>query len=110
MKETRRVLYRLPQVIKAIQNGETVYVVEREKDADNLCKRGFVATCNAGGAGKWFKEYNEALQGARIVLSRDNDEAGLKHRDKVGHNLQGIAASVQALELPDLPEKGDVSD
>ena len=110
MKETRRVLYRLPQVIKAIQNGETVYVVEGEKDADNLCKRGFVATCNAGGAGKWFKEYNEALQGARIVLSRDNDEAGLKHRDKVGHNLQGIAASVQALELPDLPEKGDVSD
>ena len=110
MKGVRRVLYRLPQVIKAVQNGETIYIVEGEKDADNLCKRGLIATCNVGGAGKWYKDSGEAVRGARVVVLRDNDDPGLDHQEKVSRALQGVAATVQALELPGLPEKGDVSD
>ena len=49
MQGVERVLYRLPEVLAA---GE-VWVVEGEKDADSLAALGIVATCNAGGAGKW---------------------------------------------------------
>jgi hypothetical protein len=44
------------------------------------------------------------------VLIHDNDEPGRTHMHKVAANLKGLAASIKWLELPDLPEKGDVSD
>ena len=49
----RRVLYRLPGVIEAVAAGQTVYVVEGEKDVHALERAGAVATCNPMGAGKW---------------------------------------------------------
>lgn len=45
--------YRLPELIKAINSGEIVFVVEGEKDVDNLAGVGVVATTNHGSAGKW---------------------------------------------------------
>src|SRR5690242_11411380 len=39
LKGTPRLLYRLPELIEA-RGDQTVYVVEGEKDADNLSKRG----------------------------------------------------------------------
>ena len=44
--DVRRVPYRLPELIKAVTNNETIYIPEGEKDVDNLAKIGFVATCN----------------------------------------------------------------
>jgi hypothetical protein len=52
--DVRRVLYRLPDVLAA--KGESVFVVEGEKDADALMKLNLCATTNAGGAGKWRAE------------------------------------------------------
>ena len=40
----------------------TVFVVEGEKDADNLAALGLVSTTNVGGAGKWRESYNDALR------------------------------------------------
>lgn len=48
MKDIDRVLYNLPNVITAINEGITVYWVEGEKDADKLNKKGLVATTIAG--------------------------------------------------------------
>ena len=45
LKSARRVLYRLPEVLKA----ETICIAEGEKDADSLCTLGFTATCNPMG-------------------------------------------------------------
>ena len=84
--------------------------MEGEKDADRLASLGFVATTNAGGAGKWRDEYSEYLRGRHVVIIPDNDEPGREHAAKVARSLQGIAASVRILELPNLPPKGDVSD
>src|ERR1700722_20369378 len=42
----RPVLYRLPELNEAVAKGQTVYVVEGEKDADAMAKAGHVATCN----------------------------------------------------------------
>ena len=48
LEGTERVLYRLPEVLKAAKDGGTVYVVEGEKDADALRRAHAVATCNPG--------------------------------------------------------------
>lgn len=110
----RRVLYRLPAVLAAIKAGETVIVVEGEKDADKLAELGFAATTNAGGAGKWGSSYSEALRGADVVIIPDNDEAGRKHADAVAAALRVTANRVRVLDLaehwPECSDKGDVSD
>ncbi|MSU78931.1 MAG: DUF3987 domain-containing protein [Gemmataceae bacterium] len=108
-KDVRKVLYRLPELLAA-DPTQTVFIVEGEKDADRLGELGLVVTTNVGGAGKWKSEYNDPLQGRPIVILRDNDEAGRKHAETVAANQQGVAASIKVLLLPDLPEKGDVSD
>src|SRR4051812_34013503 len=46
----RRVLYRLPRVVEAARHGDTVYVVEGEKDVHAAEAVGAVATTNPGGA------------------------------------------------------------
>src|SRR5262249_51023915 len=51
-KNTRRVLYRLPQVIDAVLAGETIYIAEGEKDVHALEAAGVVATTSPMGAGK----------------------------------------------------------
>ncbi|MFN7948249.1 MAG: AAA family ATPase [Blastocatellia bacterium] len=106
---TRRVLYRLPELLAADPQA-TVFIVEGEKDAEALRSIGLVATCNPMGAGKWRDEYNAHLQGREVVILPDNDESGRKHAEQVAQSLQGSAASVRVLSLPGLPEKGDVSD
>jgi hypothetical protein len=111
---TRRVLYRLPEVGDAVASGRMVLVVEGEKDADNLRKLGFTATCNAGGANKWRAEYNESLHDADVVIIGDNDDAGRAHVAQVASSLHRIAQRVRALDLdqawPECPAKGDISD
>ena len=85
-------------------------IVEGEKDGNNLAKLGFVATCNAGGAGKWPPELNQHFTGANVVIIPDNDKAGRNHCKVVGEALKDVAASIEVLDLPGLPEKGDASD
>ena len=107
------VLYRLPEVIAAVSAGETVYVVEGEKDADRLRVLGLTATCNPMGAKKWQSgegKYNPPLSGAKVVVIADNDVPGREHAEQVAASLSGTASSVKVRHLPDLPEKGDVSD
>lgn len=109
LKGIERIPYRLSELLAAPVDS-LVFVVEGEKDADRLASLGLVATCNAGGAGKWRKEYSQHLQGRAVVILPDNDEAGHDHAADVAKKLAGIAASVRIIELPGLPEKGDVSD
>jgi len=106
---TRRVLYRLPELLKA-DKAFSVFIVEGEKDVDNLLLIEVIATCNPQGAGKWKDEYSEFLKGRRCVILPDNDEAGEEHANAVAKSLLGRAEDVSILRLPDLPEKGDVSD
>jgi hypothetical protein len=110
VKGVRQVPYRLPELLEAIADGKTVFVVEGEKDADALWRANLPATCNAGGAGKWSAAFAPLFAGADVVILPDNDDAGHAHRDAVAASLRGVAASVRSLELPGLPPKGDVSD
>lgn len=103
----RRVLYRLPELV---HSDGTIFFVEGEKDADSLVELGLTATCNPGGAGQWRFEYTRFTKGRPVVIIPDNDPAGYKHAQQVANDLIRVAAEVRIVELPDLPEKGDVSD
>lgn len=115
----RSVVYRLPEVVQAIRDKKTVYVVEGEKDADTLAALGFCATTNPGGASKqgtskWLPEHTEQLTGAIAVILPDNDAAGLNDRQQVATKLAAVCESVKMLDLkkacPSLPTKGDITD
>jgi putative DNA primase/helicase len=109
LRDVRRVLYRLPELLAAPRD-RLVFVVEGEKDADRLHAEGLLATTNAMGAGKWRPEYAEALHARHVVILPDNDEPGRAHAQAVARSLADAAASLKVVELPGLPPKGDVSD
>jgi hypothetical protein len=94
LKDTRRVLYRLPAVHRTIEAGETVWLCEGEKDADRLAAAGVTATCSPMGAGKWRPEYAEALAGARVMVVADADEPGYAHALAAGASLTDHRAAV----------------
>jgi hypothetical protein len=110
MKGVRRVLYRLPEVLKAIELGQTIFIAEGEKAVDALVKLGLNATCSPMGAGKWCEEYLQHLAGADVIVLPDNDEPGEKHCKVVAKSLMRLAARVRTLRLPGLPLKGDAFD
>ncbi|WP_066451880.1 toprim domain-containing protein [Halomonas chromatireducens] len=87
-----------------------VFLVEGEKDVHRLEQLGILATCNAGGAGKWTDEHSRHLAGRRVVILPDNDEPGIDHARKVKASLEAAEAEVLVVLLRNLPEKGDVSD
>ena len=105
----RHVLYRLPRLIATASSGETVYLVEGEKDVETLESFDLTATCNPMGSLKWEDSYTEVLKGRRVVNLRDNDEAGEKHAAMVAEALQGETIFSSFL-LPGLPAGGDVTD
>jgi RecA-family ATPase len=134
VRGVRNVPYRLPELTEAIAQGQTICIVEGEKDADNLWNIGIPATCNAGGAGKWRDELTDFFCDADVVVIEDNDPQkkhpktgalmfhedgrpilpGQDHARAVAEALSGVVARVRVLKLklswPDIPLKGDVSD
>ncbi len=110
LKDVRRVLFRLPEIVEAVDAGRWIYLVEGEKDADNLARLGLDVTTSPGGAGNWQAAYSETLRGARVAILPDNDEPGRRHVDSVAAALATGTAEVRVVELPGLPPGGDVSD
>ncbi|CAM4016216.1 hypothetical protein VRRI112168_10795 [Vreelandella rituensis] len=108
VKGVRQVPYRLPDLLA--NQDAPVFVVEGEKDADRLAKLGLLATCNAGGAGKWTNAHSEPLANRRVIVLPDSDVAGRDHAEKVRASLEAVGAQVRVVALAGLPEKGDVSD
>jgi hypothetical protein len=110
LSDVRRVLFKLPELIEGITADHPVFIPEGEKDVLTLNRLGVIATTNPGGAGKWRSEFSEVLRGADVILIPDNDDAGWSHVNQIGAQLNGIAARVRVLVLPDLPPKGDITD
>jgi 5S rRNA maturation endonuclease (ribonuclease M5) len=110
----RRVLYRLPELLRDLKRGLPVIVTEGEKDADRLAKLGFAAavTCNPLGAGKWRDEYGETLRSANVFVIADKDKDGRNHAQQVAVSLHAKAKRVAVLELPNRNDQNvkDASD
>jgi 5S rRNA maturation endonuclease (ribonuclease M5) len=110
LRGVTRTLYRLPAVIDAVAKGETVWVVEGEKDADRLAAAGVCATCNSGGAGKWHTVADiaaEVLHGATVRIVADRDDPGRAHAAEVATHLADVAASVEVVEAADGKDASD---
>lgn len=107
-----RVLYRLPAVLAAAFDGKIVYVVEGEKDVENLEKLGEVATTNpgGGGTGKWLDEYSQSLVGARVVVIVDRDLTGYKHAQEIVASLRTHTVRCRIMAPVPTTEHADVSD
>jgi hypothetical protein len=99
--DVQRVLYRLPELIEAVNNGEHVWICEGEKDVEALRRAGQAATCNPGGAGKWRDEYSATLAGVNVTIVADKDAPGQAHARRVAESLEGLAESVRIVEAPD---------
>ena len=103
-----KVLYRLPQLLQALSKGRPVYLVEGEKDCDNLRSHGLTAT-TAGGVNDWQPEFARYFRGATVYILPDNDEPGRKLAEEVKRDLRRYAHCVKVVPTSDA-EKGDVSD
>jgi hypothetical protein len=103
-----KIPYRLPEMLAAVHN--VVFICEGEKDVDALTERGFVATTNSEGAGKWTRDLNSWFADKEVFILADNDDPGRRHAVAVADHLKPVAREVRVVDLPGLPPKGDISD
>lgn len=94
---------------------EIFFLVEGEKDVDNLKRAGMVAVSLPDGSqSKWEDPYNAVFKGKQVVILPDNDEPGKKYAQMCAQKLHGNAANIWVVDLKqawhDIPEKGDISD
>ena len=97
----QRVLYRLPEVIKA----SAVLILEGEKDVETAYRLGlpdgFAATSSPFGAGQWLSKHSESLRGKRVFICPDNDMAGKQHMKQINRDLSGKASEIRIINLPE---------
>ena len=114
IQEVRRVIYNLDKINNS--GDKPIFLLEGEKDCDNLMTKfeGILATTSDIGAGrgikKWKPEYYEFFQDREVIIIPDNDRVSKIFYRDIGNNLVGIAKSIRFLELPELPEHGEISD
>lgn len=81
-------LYRIPEIISGLEAGDSIWIVEGEKDADAMREAGVIATTNAGGVGKWNPAFaglfaKHAQPGGAIRIVQDIDPE--THKDGRPH-------------------------
>jgi len=100
LDDTRRVLYRLPELLEAKKTESTIFIVEGEKDVETLRKYCFTATCNPMGAGKWRDDYSESLRGFQdAVIIADKDKEGRAHAQAVAKSVSKVIGRVKVVEV-----------
>jgi hypothetical protein len=100
-------LCRFPALLRA-RHDATVFITEGEKQADALAGWGLIATTNAGGAGKFRSSHAKTLVGRSVAVLPDNDPPGRHHARRVVAELHAVGVEACVIELPGLPEKGDL--
>ena len=94
-------LYHLPEVLEAIKENKTIFIVEGEKDVDNLRKVGQSATTISGGAStKWSPQIVTYFLNATVAIIPDKDEPGKKYAQYVANLLYGFTQSLKVINLP----------
>ncbi len=108
----RRVLYHLPDVIRGISDGNQIFLVKSEEDADELKRNGFIATTEPEPS-KWSNEFTEILKEADLILLYDLDKNRLERRTMLCDVLYGQTKRLRVVDLPALEyeehQKPDVS-
>ncbi|ANA86280.1 DNA primsae/helicase [Gordonia phage Lozinak] len=80
-----------------LADAEEIWFAEGEKDVHALERLGLVATTNAGGAAN-IKNFDlTPLHGKRLVIIRDDDEAGMKHANALWSALSQDVRSIRVV-------------
>ena len=110
---TRRVLYRLPDVIAAVAEDTPIWITEGEKDADALTRAGVCATTWTEGAWaegtrpKWRADYTDTLKGATITIVADNDDTGRNTARDIAAALEPVAARLRIVTAKEGKDAAD---
>lgn len=110
--EKINLIYNMPRVIKNIQKNKEIFLVEGEKDADNLNRLGLVATtCRE--IHSVTDEELEPLYDSKLIVIGDNDIAGKIHTQNIRKRLLNKVVSFKQLKLNEIYKigsKADISD
>lgn len=93
-----------------IEPGCTVYLVEGEKDVLTLESLGLLGVSKPGTTDQWNDEWIEQLKDCDIIVVPDNDMTGKAFAEESIIALRLHAARWKVVVLPDLPDKGDITD
>lgn len=96
--------------IAEMPSSGTIYVVEGEKACDAARSIGLYAVTSAHGSKSADKTDWLPLAGRDIVVLPDNNLAGLGYATKVARILHAFDCSVRIVEMPNLPDGGDIAD
>ncbi|MGI8423093.1 MAG: hypothetical protein ACR2NO_03080 [Chloroflexota bacterium] len=94
--EAGKPLYRLHDI--ASRPDEAVWIVEGEKPADALAKRGIVATTSGSATSADGADWSP-LKGRACVIWRDNDEPGKAYAGEVAAQLLELGCDVSAIDV-----------
>ena len=104
-------LYHWPELAAACAAGDTIYLVEGEKDCDNGRKAGLQCTTALGGASHWCDAYAKEFKGAaQVIVVADNDEPGRKHARAAKSAISRHGVTCRAVCLPDTVNGRPVKD
>lgn len=107
-KVIKEVPYNLFGLTKAIESQKKIIIVEGEKDADTLVKKGFAATSLKASK---FEEIDIAIfKDTKVYICGDTGVAGERYINKVKNALFNIAKTINIIRLPYLAELGDNKD
>lgn len=104
-KNVEALLYRLPELLESQNN--TIFIVEGEKDCDNLRQFGFTVTSASGGITGFKEEFVKYFLNKNVIMIRDNDNAGFKYAEKLKYILLN---NVKTLKIGTVPIGKDISD
>ena len=93
--DTRRVPYRLPEILAA----PIVFVPEGERDVETLRGWGFCATTNSGGAAGWRAEFDAYFAGKEVIVLPDADIPGRNRAKTIVRSLYPVAKRLIVVEL-----------
>jgi RecA-family ATPase len=96
--------YRLPDLMAAPRDA-VIYVAEGERKADKLAGWGLFATSS-----KDLPADLSVFSGRTVAILPDNDNQGAKIAGDLLRALEGVAERAFLIELPGLPDKGDIID
>jgi hypothetical protein len=104
------ILFGLPRLREAIENGEPIVHTEGCKDANAAQDLG-LAGVTSGGCTSWEGRFAADYEGATEVwIIPDNDDEGRDYAQQVAQDLAGVVPTIKVVELPGLDPKGDLSD
>jgi hypothetical protein len=105
------ILFGLPVLRETIRTGEPVVHTEGCKDALGAQRRLGMAGVTSGSCTSWKSAFAQDYEGANEVwIIPDNDEEGRTYAQQVAQDLAGIVPTIKIVDLPGLPEKGDLTD